>query len=89
MNQLKFFDLDENDILSFKGKNSFYWFSVSELGRPLKDDFHFIIHLSCKNWVGEHHITELIDFAKKRFPDMDFSEIEKIAFIQLKDNKTT
>lgn len=74
---MKYFDYDPNfDVLTPKDKRwSWYWFPADELHYYYPDGKHlWFPHLAKKIWFTQDHFWELLEYAQKRFPEVDFSK---------------
>jgi hypothetical protein len=69
------FDVDKNGIISFKKPHQWYWFDQSELSHYYETGEHrWFPHLAQKNWFTENMFWELLDYAKKIHPTVNFDK---------------
>ena len=74
---MKHFILDKSGILTPKNKNWYHIDSDMLYFYNPNGRHHWFPHLCEKNWFTMEMFLELIEFTKKKFPNIDFTEAIK------------
>jgi len=62
-------------IRPIDNKHKWYWFPTESLKQTNMDVTPMLIHLISKSWFTEEMFLELIVFAKKKYPEIDYTMI--------------
>lgn len=73
---MKYFTLYKGGYIRPKAqRHHYYWIDVNQLNDTNIERSPMLLHLCHKNWFTKEMFFDLVKFAKKKFPNTDFTEV--------------